>query len=378
MSDRAALDKTGNIEVERAAYITGHRQSTRLNRIRKIWDIVRANKKRFRGPGHHKRSEPIGLLESSPLQSNHQEIDIEERSGRDIFYHDTITGDFRKAAVQIRLEHKKKIKEGELTKEFDEVTIKIGSKADQRLEDSVKVDLTIWELEGFYVALQQGIKNELKELDNNIVEKQKSLSRRRKKADNKDAEKALEKAKDKRNQRKQELDTLLNKLKEAMGEGNKNKGYKKLKETKTRALVHLQRQTIETIYSPGDSPAHAFEMKTDDCAWVTALGGKGGYAQLEIEDLSGHPGALESQLAFWEKHKDLQFNRKSSIRATSDSKPDRALDAWEKRMKKYVEPRKDSETERERVRGNIEKIEEALPPVKFKAIQISQISGLRA
>lgn len=288
-SDVSDFGSQLHIEREISGYINGSSDEERLGRIAKIWKYIQSQVKHFRAPGHHPVSSNR-LIQSSQIKSSRSELHIDHKPGRHIIYLDTLSLAFRSASIQVRLEVKQRQRKGVLKDEFTEITIKIGSKEDRRIEEAVRVSLAKWDKDGFSAALKAGMEAEIK------------------RAERKSGKKEAQAIRKKFNIFK---DELKNKLDEAEVD--------KFEILKPYALVHLNRDTIETEYSPYDHNDTIEEIKTDDCEWETAMGKRGQYAQIEIEHIKGDTRLFKRELDGLMGHPEF------GITPTTDSKEDAAM-----------------------------------------------------
>lgn len=312
-----------HIEWERAAYIGGTHAQRRV-RIRRIWAHVSRNADRFRSPGHHSPSAPMHM--HTLLDDNHSELLIRDTPGRHIYYVDSLSLELDQNHVQVRLERKQKLKGLSLKESFDAVTVKIGQKAQSRIEESVRVDLAHWKEHGFYSALKAGMKAEVQALE--------ALG------DFKAAKK-----------RHKELKSLKAALKEAVG-------HEELKALEVFPLVHLTRNTVETRFSPKDDPASIIEIKTDLCEAVSMLGQIQGFGQFEAEGIAGDFNHIERLMA------DFCAEPTLALTPTSDSKADRSFAD----IRPWITAQNSSAAEEVRVRGNRVLLKARLCPLRFQTL----------
>ena len=321
-----------NIEREAAGYIKG-KKAKRNQRILKIWDFVKKNISHFRAPRHEPVSSPE-LIESSVLTQCRSELHIDEKPGRHIIYLDTLDLAFRRANIQVRLEKKNRQKKGDLKKKFAEVTIKIGSKADSRIEEAIRINLETWEEKGFHTAFQAGIDAEVR----NIQIK----------------EKAGKVSKGTATVRRKALNSLKDEMKKALARTT-NIPFKRID---PHALVHLNRDTFETEYSPCDNQDTVVEVKTDDCDWETVVQQVNGFAQIEVEHLKGSVKFFRREMAAFIEHEEF------GIEETVDSKEDPAM----RELEKVLLPQNDSKEEVARVEHNRKILKGLLARTKFRSI----------
>ncbi len=325
-----------HIERESAGYIEGDTPQRRNRRIARIWHYIQKSTQHFRAPGHH----PISsnrLISSSKIRQSRSELHIDQKPGRHILYPDTLDLVFHRAAVQLRLEIKQRQRKGELKEEFAEVTIKIGEKADKRIEEAVKINLKKWEEAGFAAALKAGIDTEIKCIARKFGAKAAQKTKKKYGSFRAALEKAIEKVTD------EKLETL-----------------------KPFPLVHLNRDTKETEYSPYDHDRTILEIKTDDCEWETALRDTGAYAQIEIEHITGDTAFFKRELASLMGHKAF------GIIPTNDSKEDPGMMALEQ----ILLPQNDLPEEAARVAQNRAILASYLKPLAFISLDPAEI-GIR-
>lgn len=311
---------SAHIEAERAAYITGTHEE-RSAQIKRIWDKIAGNPLRFRGPGHHAPSAPLHT--HTLLPDHHSEILIRDTPGRHIYYFDTLSLALDQGGVQVRLEHKQKVKGVSLTETFYAATVKIGDKATQRIEETVKMDLDLWREKGFYTALKAGIRAEVEALDGSEAIR-----------------------------RKKELRALKKALIEAIG-------HDALKALKVFPLGHLMRDTIETRYSPSNDPLTIIEPKTDMCEAVDALSQMHSFSQFEAEGIEGDFCFVEELVAQFCADPDLR------LVPTNDSKITPIL----KGLRPWLVPQDSSASEALRTQTNRVFLEKALSPLYFKPVR---------
>ena len=325
------------VEKEAAGYINGGNDSERRDCIRNIWSHIQSSTDHFRAPNLQPRSCP-SLVRSSQIETERSELHIDERSKRHIIYMDELDLSLRSVGVQVRLERKRKPKKGDLRKAFYEVTIKIGNKAEERLEDAVRVNLKTWKKKGFAAALRAGIEAEVK-----YVRKKKG--------------------KDEAKKRRGELKALMTEFQKRVSEGFE----KSLDEIEPYPLVHLNRNTFETEYTPNGSKKTVLELKTDDCDWETTIQDTGHFGQIEIEHIKGSKKAYKNEL------RALISNPDFGIRETSDSKEDPAMRVLET----VLLPQNNSQEERDRVQRNREILAENLDIMCFESLDPEALGIVR-
>lgn len=313
------------VESEAAGYIRGKTKEERRQNIRSIWSHIVSSTAHFRAPKLQPRSCP-SLIASSQIETRRSELQIDERSQRHIIYLDTLDLALRRAEIQVRLERKRKPKKVDLKKAFYEVTIKIGDKAEERLEDAVRVNLKTWQKKGFMAAIRGGIEAEVKYV--------------RKKKGKEEAKK-----------RRGELKALIKEFKKRA----EKTSAEDIDKIRPLPLVHLNRNTKETEYTPNSSKKTVLELKTDDCDFETMLGDTGHFAQIEIEHITGPKKAYKREL------KALMSGDGFGIEETADSKEDAAMRAIEP----FLLPQADTEAEKERVEHNRQVLIALLDPIKF-------------
>jgi hypothetical protein len=320
-----------HIERERAAYIGGTK-TQRLVRIRRLWAHVSQNSDRFRSPGHHSPSAP--LHRHTLLDDNHSELLVQDTPGRHIYYVDSLSLELDGNHVQVRLERKQRIKGVSLKESFDAVTVKIGEKAQSRIEESVRVDLAHWKEHGFYAALKAGMKTEIEAL------------------------KALGEGKAAK-KRYKELLALKDALIEAVG-------HEELKALEVFPLVHLTRNTVETRLSPQNDPASIVEIKTDLCESVGILGHRRSFAQFEAEGIAGDFNHVERIMA------EFCANPRLALVPTNDSKADPSFAD----LRPWIMPQNTSAAEELRVRGNRALLKSRLCSLRFQTLDLADIGLL--
>ena len=318
-----------HIERERTGYIAGKTYDAREEIIDRIWKYIRRESAHFRAPGHHPVSSPE-LVSNSHIQRRRSELHIDHKPGRNILYLNTLSMDFKVAKIQMRLEVKQKQSRGELKQKFNELTVKIGDKADQRIEEAVRINFEIWEEKGFYAALNAGIEAGIKRTERL---------------------KGKEAAKKVRKKYKKFKKTLKSAYEEVSGQ--------KFSEIDPRVMGHINRDTMETEYSPRDCHGTILEVKTDNCDWETVLGQTGDFAQIEIEHIKG--GDIEK---YEREMKDLISHQDFNIHETEDSKEDNIM----REMVKVLLPQDNSEAEEKRIVKNREILEEHLQRYRFVSL----------
>lgn len=317
-------NKVAHIEQERAAYIEGDK-AQHIESISHIWSSVSQNPQHFRSPGHHTPSAP--LHDHTPLDDNHSELLIRDTPGRHIYYFDSLALDFSKSHVQLRLERKQKAKGISLKESFDEVTVKIGNKAESRIEDSVRVDLALWQDEGFYKALKAGMKAEVEAL---AMAGEAGAAKKRHK----------------------EVKALKRALIDAVG-------HEALKEQEVFPLVHLTRNTIETCFSPPDDSSSIVEIKTDLCDSVNVLGHIRSFAQFEAEGVAGDFNHIDRTMQAFCDDPELVLT------PTSDSKADPSFSD----LRPWIVEQNSSSHERLRVQANRKRLKDKLCTLRFRALE---------
>ncbi len=336
MSEDKKIINTPHIERESAGYITGENSKQRKSKINRIWSHIKKNTAHYRAPGHHPVSSPK-LVKKSRLVIKRSELHIDHKPGRHIFYMDTLDLAFKRASIQIRLEIKQKQRKGYLKEEFAEVTIKIGDKADQRIEEAIKINLKTWEAKGFHKALNDGIEAEIKRTERKFGEEKAVIVRTKFKA-----------------------------FKFSLKEELKKSTDQKLSELKPYILAHLNRDTVETEFSPCDNSETILEVKTDDCEWETVLGDTGAFAQIEFEHIQGNPNFFRRELSV------LARDKKFGIQETGDSKEDPAM----RSLSIVLLPQNNSKEEINRVKRNREIIGRLLKELEFRLIENPSREGI--
>jgi len=322
-----------HIERESAGYIEGKTKDERKARITKIWNHIQSQVDHFRAPGHHPVSSPR-LIKSSKLTKCRSELHIDHKPGRHILYLDTLDLAFYQAQIQLRLEIKQKQRKGVLKEEFAEVTVKIGNKAQGRVEEAVRVNLDGWKKRGFTKALYAGIEADIKRV--------------------------------KREGGAEELQKIRRKfahLKKALKLALQQATDQKLAALSPSPLIHLNRDTIEGEYSPCDHDKTILEIKTDDVEWETVLGDTGQYSQIEIEHIQGNQKFFKRELDSFIQRSDF------GIAATNDSKEKAGMDA----LKKVLIPKDDTPAELERVLTNRDILARYLKPCEFTTLDAAEV-----
>lgn len=316
--------KHAHIERERPAYIAGDRLR-RERSVRRIWATVDQNPKRFPSPGHHSPSVPLHF--NTLLEDEHCELKKIDTPGRHIYYFDTLAMELAENHAQVRLERKQKVKGVTLKQAFDFVTVKIGDKAQSRVEDSVPVDLGLWAREGFWKALKEGIKAEVQR----VLET--------------DGPKAAEK-------RHKQLKALKRSMIEAVG-------HEKLKAMTVYPLVHLKRNTIETEFSPPQDKKSIVEIKTDQCDSETTLGDVCDFGQFEAECVAGDTRFIDTVM------QDFIVDDKLGLVPTFDSKADPSF----RDLRPWIMPRSASVAEGKRVEANRKILAGNMDLIHFQVLQ---------
>lgn len=317
-----------HIEIESAGYIQGHTGRQRASRVRRIWDLIRRERDHYRASGHRPVSSPA-LVQSSKLKRWWSELHIDDKPGRHIIYMDTLCLAFRRASIQCRLE----VKQPSAKKSFAEVTIKIGKKAEERIEEAVPVNLDTLREKGFQKAISDGIKSEIKAIDEKKGPHAAAIATQK-----------YRKFKKKLNQ------TLLSATQTKLGELN------------PYALIHLHRSTIETKFSPQDHCDTELEVKTDECEFETVLGHTGEFAQIEFEHRKGDKSFFRREL---EK---LLEDPSLGIVKTNDSKEDPGM----RLLEPVLLPQNNSSDEARRVMRN-RRILESYLSTEFHCLNIREL-----
>jgi len=324
------------IERESAANIIGKDAREREEIISRIWGYIKTKTDHYRAPGHHPVSSDA-LIKSSKIEKR-SELHIDEKPGRHILYLDDLTLAFRRAKVQARLEIKQAQKKGELCKQFAEVTIKIGDKKTQRVEEAVPVNLDVWREKGFYAALKEGMKSKVEEVQND-----------------KGGEAAEKK--------KKKFEALKDALKKALQEAVDLHP----KDITPYPLVHMHRDTYETEFSPNGYKYDVVEAKTDRCHGENCLGHEVEFAQLEMETIKGN------DIRRGQEMDRLIRDVSRNIVPTGDSKEDPSM----RILEQILLPQDDSTEEAERVAHNRGVLAEHLNVLEFRQFDAKEI-GIKA
>lgn len=326
--DPEQVQTESHIERESAAYINGTKPE-RESRVRQIWAEILGNPSRFRSPGHYAPSAP--LHSSTLLDTDHSELGKETTPVRHIYYFDSLTFDLDKNKVQARLERKQKIKGLSLKEAFDAVTVKIGDKAQSRIEETVRVDLDTWKEQGFYAALKAGMRAEVAGLKNTGEQG-----------------KAKKRAK------------VLKALKQALIDAV---GHQELKDLEAFPLTHLVRSTIETSFSPAEDADSLVEPKTDMCESVSTLSHIRSFSQFEIESIEGDFAHAQRIM------QEFCANAALNLTPTSDSKADPSFAD----LRPWLVPQNGTPAEELRVRGNRTILKNHLDPVRFQTLDTAAL-----
>ncbi|MCD8526003.1 MAG: hypothetical protein LRY62_02240 [Alphaproteobacteria bacterium] len=322
-----------HIERERAAYIGGSKKQ-QIARIKLIWREIARDFDFFNPPGHHSPS--VALHTKSLLDDEHSELLVNDTPRRHIYYFDSLAFDLEQHDIQIRLERKQKNKGIVLKDAFDEVTIKIGKKADSRIEESVKIDLALWSKSGFWEALEDGIKKDIK-----LVKKQEG--------------------RDVAEEREEELSDLSKAMKKALGRD-------KLENLEIFPLAHIMRNSIETKYSPPDDASTIIELKTDFCECETLLKDVLSFSQFEAEMIAGDFRQVDAVMAHFCADPRLK------MAPTNDCKKDPAY----RKLRPWLVVQNDSRAEELRVQHNRTILEAVLDPVHFKVVDSKDLALIPA
>jgi hypothetical protein len=203
------------------------------------------------------------------------------------------------AGIQARIEVAQKMSHaGDLERVFRGI-IKVGDKADARIEEEVALDPAVFAQRGFLRAFKEGMKTE---------------------------------------GRQEEYQALKVSMAEALGIQEYSAS-----EYQIYPVLYLRADTKKTLYSPQDDAGTVLELKTDDVYWETVLQQTGHLTQIEIELQydGGNPALVDREIRSLTAH--FNFLALSSV-----SKPAAGMEA----LAQYLRPRDASDGEIQRTRYN--------------------------
>ena len=316
------------LEFERAADFVATDKSQLAADILAFWQHVALRTSQFQPVKPHGLSD---LFRGTSLIFPGQvRVPIKSPSPRHRLFFDTSDLLLWRAKVQVRIERQPSedvVSEIGVASELVEATVKVGDKADNRIEESVTINPLLLEEQTFFSVYRQAMLN----------------------AGRKEAYKAI-----------------VERIKSTAGAGVK------VRELELYALLHTLSDTIRAKYRPDGNPNIVFEVKTDNVTWETALGDVGCLAQAEVEYLPklSEP-SEEPPASLVEAQRDLLVSGLGTdvMQPSVLSKPDPGF----KSLAGSLLPQSSSELDINRAIHNQNALREALDRRRFSSLRPSDL-----